>query len=95
MVSPSAVSQYEKAKCSPTRDTENRIAQYFSVSVDYLNGESKYPEIETQLNRIYGEKTTLLQLIRIMLNLSEKHKDSVAQIIEAFEKEELLETDHV
>lgn len=89
MVSPSAVSQYERELCSPSRDTENRIAQYFSVSVDYLNGESKYPEIERQLNQIYGENSTLHQVISSMLHLSEKHKNSITQIIMSFEKDDI------
>ena len=40
-ISPSAVSQYETGRTTPSRETLNRIAAYFNVSPEYLMGASK------------------------------------------------------
>ena len=85
-VSPSAISQYERGIAAPSRETESRIASYFNVSINCLNGESDYQDIEENYNKIYGSGATLLETIRSMLRLSDKHKDAFAECVQLYEK---------
>lgn len=87
-VSPSAVSQYERGIVAPSRETESRIAEYFSVSINCLNGESDYQDIEEAYNIIYGYGATLLQTIRSMLRISDRHKEILAENVQLYEEKD-------
>lgn len=87
-VSPSAISQYERGIASPSHDTETRLAQYFSVSVNFLNDQSDFLDIELHYHEKYGNNSTLFELIQSMLRLTDEHRNSLAMVIQAFEKED-------
>ena len=87
-VSPSAISQYERGIVAPSRETESRIATYCNVSINCLNGESEYQDIEENYNKIYGYGATLLETIRSMLRISDRHKDILAENVQLYEKKD-------
>lgn len=51
-VSPSAISQYEHGRTTPSRSTLEALAKHFNVTTDYLLGTSPNPDLEDTMNQI-------------------------------------------
>ncbi|MED1303088.1 transcriptional regulator [[Bacillus thuringiensis] serovar konkukian] len=54
-INAASVSKFETGLKSPSRETLERIANFFNVTVDYLLGRSYTPELNTMLDRKYKE----------------------------------------
>lgn len=85
-LSPSAVSQYETDKIFPSRDTLERIAKYFDVSVEYLMGSSTIAEIEELLNQEYCSGVKVSTLVDKCMNVEGKHRETLLDVVDALEK---------
>lgn len=82
-ISPSAVSQYETGRTTPSRDTLNRIAAYFNVSPEYLMGTSKIYEIEEMLNQEYYPGTTVSEVLRKIVRINGKDREALLTIVDS------------
>lgn len=80
-ISPSAVSQYETGRTTPSRETLNRIAIYFNVSPEYLMGTSKIPEIEEMLNQEYYPGTTVSEMLKKIMRITGKDREALLTVI--------------
>ncbi len=83
-VSQTAISHYETEKDTASRETEKAIADYFQVSIQFLNGESDHQELGTQLHQEYASGVTLLQILQDMVQLTRRHKASLVDVIQSF-----------
>lgn len=82
-ISPSAVSQYETGRTTPSRETLNRIAAYFNVSPEYLMGASKIYEIEEILNQEYYPGTTVSEVLNKIVRVKGKDREALLTIVDA------------
>lgn len=82
-ISPSAVSQYETGRTTPSRETLNRIADYFNVSPEYLMGTSKIYEIEDMLNQDYYPGTTVSEVLKKMLCIKGKDREALLTVVDS------------
>lgn len=82
-ISPSAVSQYETGRTTPSRDTLNRVAAYFNVSPEYLMGTSKIYEIEEMLNQEYYPGTTVSEVLRKIVRINGKDREALLTIVDS------------
>ena len=82
-ISPSAVSQYETGRTTPSRETLNRIAAYFNVSPEYLMGTSKIYEIEEMLNQEYYPGTTVSEALKKIMRVRGKDREALLTIVDA------------
>lgn len=82
-ISPSAVSQYETGRTTPSRETLNRIAAYFNVSPEYLMGTSKIYEIEEMLNQEYYPGTTVSEALKKIMCVRGKDREALLTIVDA------------
>ena len=82
-ISPSAVSQYETGRNTPSRETLNRIAAYFNVSPEYLMGTSKIYEIEEILNQEYYPGTTVSEALKKIMRVRGKDREALLTIVDA------------
>lgn len=55
-VSKMAISYFEKGKKAPSRETLEKIADYFDVTTDYLLGRSEDPELNEEEDKIVSEE---------------------------------------
>jgi len=78
-ISPSAVSQYETGRTTPSRETLNRIAAYFNVTPEYLMGTSKIYEIEEMLN----PGTTVSEALKKIMRVRGKDREALLTIVDA------------
>ncbi len=85
-ISPSAVSQYETGRAMPSRDTLERIAQFFNVSTDYLLGYSTIAEIEELLNQDYCSGVTVSSLVDKCINVKGRQREALLCVVDALEK---------
>lgn len=84
-VSPSAISQYEHGRTTPSRSTLEALAKHFNVTTDYLLGTSRYPELEETMNQIYCDSITVSNLLDKCLNISTENRPHILAIINAFQ----------
>ena len=82
-ISPSAVSQYETGRTTPSRETLNRIAAYFNVSSEYLMGASKIYEIEEMLNQEYYPGTTVSEVLNKIVRVKGKDREALLTVVDA------------
>ena len=82
-ISPSAVSQYETGRTTPSRETLNRIAAYFNVSPEYLMGTSKIYEIEEMLNQEYYPGTTVSEVLNKIVRVKGKDREALLTVVDA------------
>lgn len=82
-ISPSAVSQYETGRTTPSRETLNRIAAYFNVSPEYLMGASKIYEIEEMLNQEYYPGTTVSEVLNKIVRVKGKDREALLTVVDA------------
>lgn len=82
-ISPSAVSQYETGRTTPSRETLNRIAAYFNVTPEYLMGTSKIYEIEEMLNQEYYPGTTVSEVLRKIVRINGKDREALLTIVDS------------
>lgn len=82
-ISPSAVSQYETGRTTPSRETLNRMAAYFNVSPDYLMGTSKIPEIEEMLNQEYYPGITVSEVLNKILQITGKDREAFLTVVDS------------
>ena len=83
-VSQTAISHYESDTDTPSRETEKALAEFFEVSIQFLNGESRHQALGEQLHKEYASGSTLLQILHDMLQLKPKHRDSLVDVIRSF-----------
>lgn len=82
-ISPSAVSQYETGRTTPSRETLSRIAAYFNVSPEYLMGASKIYEIEEMLNQEYYPGTTVSEVLNKIVRVKGKDREALLTVVDA------------
>ena len=82
-ISPSAVSQYETGRTTPSRETLNRIAAYFNVSSEYLMGASKIYEIEEMLNQEYYPGTTVSEVLNNIVRVKGTAREALLTVVDA------------
>ena len=82
-ISPSAVSQYETGRTTPSRETLSRIAAYFNVSPEYLMGTSKIYEIEEMLNQEYYPGTTVSEVLNKIVRVKGKDHEALLTVVDA------------
>ena len=80
-LSQTTISHYETGTSDASREVEQAIADYFCVSIQYLNGESEYQALGAKLHKEYAAGISLLQILQDMLQLTEEHKASITDII--------------
>ncbi len=68
-VSSSAISQYERRKASPARENLHKLAEYFNVTVAYLEGTSSIDDIENLLNSDYVQGYSVRDLLDMCLKI--------------------------
>lgn len=85
-ISPGAISQYEKGKNMPSRETIERMARYFSVSVDYLMGNSANEEMERLMNDEYccGIKTS--DFLKLCMEIEGSQRAALLTVAKALAK---------
>lgn len=83
-ISQTAISHYETDTDTPSREIEKAIAEFFNVSIEYLNGESEHQALGAQLHEEYASGITLLQILQDMIKLSPKHRISLVDVIQSF-----------
>lgn len=69
-VSTSAVSQYERGKATPRRENLILLAEYFGVTVAYLEGTTSIEDIENMLNAPYTEDTSVRDMLGICMEIA-------------------------
>ena len=84
-ISPSAVSQYETGRTTPSRENLERIARYFGVSVDYLMGHSAIAEIEDLMNEEYCDEISVAELMKKCMRIKGKARETLLTVISALE----------
>ncbi|MDA2525876.1 helix-turn-helix transcriptional regulator [Bacillus cereus] len=55
-ITKASVSKFENGIKTPSRETIERIADYFNVTTDYLLGRSEDPELNEEENKIVSEE---------------------------------------
>lgn len=83
-VSQTAISQFERDKATASREAEEAIAAFFSVSIEYLNGVSEHQGLGACLHEKYGADKSLLVVLKEMIQLSNSHKTMIAEIVHSF-----------
>lgn len=86
-VSSSAVSQYERGKASPGRENLILLAEYFGVTVAYLEGTSSIEEIEETLNSKYAGNITVRDLLKMCLAIEPKDREHLIYLASLASKE--------
>ena len=74
-VSTSAVSQYERGKATPRRENLILLAEYFGVTVAYLEGTTSIEDIENMLNASYTGDTRVRDILDICLSVAPKNRE--------------------
>ena len=74
-VSTSAVSQYERGKASPRRENLILLAEYFGVTVAYLEGTTSIEDVENMLNSNYDAQLTVREMLRICMTIAPKDRN--------------------
>lgn len=87
-VSPSAISQYEHGRTTPSRSTLEALAKHFNVTTDYLLGTSPNPDLEDTMNKMYCDGITISNLLDKCLNISAENRSHILAIINAFQPSE-------
>lgn len=73
-VSTSAVSQYERGKATPRRENLILLAEYFGVTVAYLEGTTSIEDIENMLNETYTEDLSVRDLLNMCFAIEPKNR---------------------
>ncbi len=82
-ISPGAISQYEKGKSLPSRETMERMANYFSVSVDYLMGNSANEAVERLMNDEYCSGIKTADFLKLCLEIDPSDRNVLLTVVEA------------
>lgn len=81
-VSIGTISNYENGIHSPDLTTLCRLADYFSVSTDYLLERTKYRYSLDSLNQIVADDYTATNLINTTLELTPENRHSLIDYLE-------------
>lgn len=84
-VSPSAISQYEHGRTTPSRSTLEALAKHFNVTTDYLLGTSPNPDLEDTMNQMYCDGITVSNLLDKCLNIAAENRSHILAVINAFQ----------
>ncbi len=82
-ISPGAISQYEKGKSLPSRETMERMANYFSVSVDYLMGNSANEEVERLMNAEYCSGVKTADFLKLCMEIDQSNRSVLLTVVKA------------
>jgi transcriptional regulator with XRE-family HTH domain len=85
-VSTSAVSQYERGKAIPRRENLILLAEYFGVTVAYLEGTTSIEDIENMLNSVIGKGLSVHDYIGRVFKLSPQNLDYYLKTLFILEK---------
>ncbi|PEJ58693.1 transcriptional regulator [Bacillus sp. AFS002410] len=90
MISNVQLSRYESGDRNPDFETLKLLADLYEVTIDYLLGVSKDAQVPDKVeNNIYKEWPQGVQVLqRANEKLSEKNKNKVLKVIQAFIDEE-------
>ncbi|KFM95141.1 XRE family transcriptional regulator [Bacillus clarus] len=81
-ISKMAVSYFEKGKKTPSRETLEKIADYFNITTDYLLGRSDDPELtEQEYKTVTEEGKNILKLIE---NLPKEERQKAWEQLEMY-----------
>ena len=84
-VSPSAISQYEHGRTTPSRSTLEALAKHFNVTTDYLLGSSPNPKLEEAMNQIYCNDISVSMLLDKCMHVSTEDRHHLLAVIDAFQ----------
>ncbi len=85
-ISPGAISQYEQGKILPSRETLERMANYFSVSTDYLMGCSANEDMERLMNEEYCRGVKTSDFLKLCISLDPPQREALQTIVSALAK---------
>ena len=81
-VTPSAISQYENGKAQPSRENMMLLADYFNVSVPYIEGISQIEIFESKMNEEYVTGLVVQKFIEKCLCVSQPDRMHLLRIVE-------------
>lgn len=88
-VSPSAISQYENNRSQPSRENMALLAEYFNVSVAYIEGTSQVEKLEDQMNEEYVKGMAVQKFIEKCLHVAQSDRGHLVRVVEALAKDNL------
>lgn len=92
-VSTSAVSQYERGKATPRRENMILLAEYFGVTVAYLEGTTSIEDIENMLNSAFAKNLSVHDFVNRIMKLTPEHRDYYLQTLFLLEKAQEIDGD--
>lgn len=94
-VSKYAVSKWEEGINQPKIDLELMIAKVFSVTLDFLNGNSAFSRFEEVMSQEFAKGVTFTEIFDHIINLPEEYRGTFLMQIEglnALARERGIET---
>lgn len=88
-VTPSAISQYENERAQPSRENMALLAEYFNVSVAYIEGTSQIEKFEDQMNEEYVNGLAVQNFIEKCLCVAQSDRGHLVRIVEVLAKDNL------
>lgn len=88
-VSPSAISQYENERSQPSRENMVLLAEFFNVSVAYIEGTSHIEKLESQMNEEYIDGIAVHKFIEKCLCVAMPDRNHLVRIVEVLAKDNL------
>ncbi len=85
-ISPGAISQYEKGRHMPSRETMERMAKFFSVSVDYLMGNSTNEDVERLMNEEYCSGVKTSEFLKLCMEVDKTQRAALLTVVKALGK---------
>lgn len=86
-VTSSAISQYETGKSQPSRENMALIANYFNVSIEYIEGTSRIEKMEEQMNETYVNGLTVSGLLDKCLCVSPMDRVHLIRVVDLMAKD--------
>ena len=80
-VSSSAISQYERDKASPRRENLILLADFFGVTVAYLEGTSGVEELEDLLSSEYTSGLSVSGFLDMCMSISPADKEHLVRLV--------------
>lgn len=69
----------------PSRETMERIANFFGVTTDYLLGSSSNAALEEMMNQDYCTGVTVSELVGKCMSVKGKHRETLLDVVDALE----------
>ena len=85
-VTPSAISQYENNRSQPSRENMALLAEFFNVSIAYIEGTSPVEELEDQMNAEFVNGLPVQKFVEQCLCISKADRSHLVRIVEVLAK---------